>query len=168
MTDQPGPPVLRVSYALPAAANRPRQPKPERDGVPVIVLAITVFLYGIIIAWFAVALAGAGHGWCSPAFAAVAGIVLMPIYGISLGNFSPAARVGLRSIVVIGMVLADAFLILTTIDGERSIFEKIWTNYTNFVVFWLCLWSAWQVGVVIHVVLSCWAARGESRDPGPI
>jgi hypothetical protein len=85
--------------------------------------------------------AGGGHGWNSSLVSGLAGLVLLPAFGVAVGL--PGLRAGriLLWLVVPLALLADTQLTWLT-WGERYYFDKVWQRGAEAIVFWAILQQA--------------------------
>src|SRR5438105_3583903 len=97
------------------------------------------FFAALVIGFLTIELSGGGHGWNSALVSGVAGLVLLPAFGVALAlHGSPAGRV-LLWLVVPAMLVTDAVLAWMT-RGEWEYFEKVWQAGSFGVVLWALLW----------------------------
>jgi hypothetical protein len=83
------------------------------------------FVGALVIGFLTIELAAGGHGWNSDLTSGLAGLVLLPAFGVAVALHGlPAGRV-LLGLVVAGMLVTDAAVAWLT-WGEWYYFEKVW------------------------------------------
>jgi hypothetical protein len=109
-------------------------------------------LYALFLGMVTIGLSGGGHGWNSSLVSGLAGLVLLPAFGVAVAlSGLRGGRVLLGGVVLL-MLLADAWVAWLT-WGERYYFDKVWQRGAEAVVFWAVLWFAWQVAALALFVL---------------
>jgi hypothetical protein len=119
----------------------------------------------LVIGLLTIGLAGGGHGWNSSLVSGLAGLLLLPAFGVALALLGlPAGRV-LLWLVVPAMLVTDAALAWMT-WGERSYFEKVWQVGSVGVLLWAVSWFGWQVAALALLFLvRRTAGMGSSTAP---
>jgi hypothetical protein len=121
-------------------------------------LGLLGLLWAVVIGFLTIGLAGGGHGWNSSMVSGLAGLVLLPTFGVAVGlRALPAGRI-LLGLVVVGALLADAALGWMT-WGERYYFDKLWERGSAGVVLWAVCWFSWQIAAL---GLLAWTGRGST------
>lgn len=100
------------------------------------VAATTLFL--------GMAMTGAGHGWITPFWFSLFGLVLYP------ATFSRLARYAATSFEAnMGLCLFAVFLDYQLYDFTRSEGVRYFHLVGGMAYLWLVLWSLWQIAVVV-------------------
>jgi hypothetical protein len=120
------------------------------------------FFCAVVIGCLTIGLAGGGHGWNSALLSGLAGLLLLPAFGVAVAlRDLPAGRV-LLWLVVAFMLLTDAAVARMT-WGEWSYFRKVWEAGSPGVVLWAVLWFGWQVAALALLCLKGPGTAGVRR-----
>src|SRR3954451_7833636 len=79
----------------------------------------------VVIGLVTMELSGGGHGWNSALISGIAGLVLLPAFGVALALYDSSAGRIINTLVVVGMLATDA-AVATMTWQEGSYFEKVW------------------------------------------
>ena len=112
---------------------------------------------GVVLAFLAIGLAGAGHGWTSQRISAV-GLIAAPLAAAAwLRREEMWSRWLAGALLILGMTLDVAIVITTQLEGWQYPVEA-WRQVPLWVLAWLSLWVGWQAlaGVVL---VSCRVAQ---------
>jgi hypothetical protein len=103
-------------------------------------------LYGLLMAFLGAVLGGSGHGWLAPFFPSLAGIVLVPATGGLFGITNRTRRISLARILVLLMLLVDAFFVFVWIFEAKHPMEGwLWLFYLLFGVPWMAMYVVWHI-----------------------
>lgn len=105
-------------------------------------LAVLGALYGLVTAFFAVAMGGAGHGWAG-AYESVTALILVPVLGIALAYRDHDAGLILGLLLAVAMIVVDARIILSTVEGGA---DEVSRALRGVVSLWTPFWFGWQIG----------------------
>src|SRR5437016_1504914 len=121
-----------------------------------VAITLTVFglLYSVLIGILAIALAGGGHGWNSGIWSGL-GLFLLPAAGFAFGFLDKAFGRYLLSYAIIGMLLIDGWIMLTSYAEGLDYLRNILNSKEGFAtwIFWLGLWIGWQIAVLTGLII---------------
>jgi hypothetical protein len=109
-------------------------------------------LYALFLGVLTVSLAAGGHGWNSSLVSGLAGLVLLPAFGIAVALSGLRAGRILLWVVVALMLAVDAQVIWMT-RSEWFYFEKVRQRGAEAIILWAILWFGWQVAVLAVLLL---------------
>jgi len=107
-------------------------------------------------------LSGGGHGWNSALISGIAGLVLLPAFGVALALYDSSAGRIINTLVVVGMLATDA-AVATMTWQEGSYFEKVWQTGGAGILLWAVLWFGWQLAAISLLILGRLRPAGVSR-----
>jgi hypothetical protein len=121
---------------------------------------------GLIIAalgqFFALLLAGAGHGWTSPFWASIVFWVVYPLALLRRSQKRPA--IGVDVLLVLVAPLSDLYLVQQT---SREGFDYLWNmarlGAGPLIALWGVIWIGWQIIALITLAKSMSADRTSRR-----
>jgi hypothetical protein len=119
-----------------------RTPVPAR-GLIAVVAAVLGVSYALVIAWMAVGMSGAGHGWNSASITCL-GVFVIPsaavgiVYRRTSGGLAGAIATLLAGVVI------DLMLFSATWDEGTEYVARVWNAVPAVVILWLLMWSGWH------------------------
>lgn len=115
-----------------------------------ITLATAGIMYGLLMGFIGILLAGAGHGWVSGVWSGLAAFVLL-MFGIVLVYRDHTFGRVLVALVMAGMIGVDCLLIYMAWNEGSYYLLKLWTAPGGLLLWliWLSLWLVWQVAVLV-------------------
>jgi hypothetical protein len=127
-----------------------------------IAMGIVGLCFAGVIGFLTVELSGGGHGWNSALISGLAGLVLLPAFGVAFALRESRAGFVILALVVVGMLATDA-AVATTTWQESYYFEKVWQAGSAGIVLWAWLWFGWQVAAGAMLFLTGRRPAGASR-----
>jgi hypothetical protein len=110
------------------------------------------FLLWLASQFLGIVLAGAGHGWTEPFFAAIPLAVLYPLALTNVFGGKMATRHVTTGILAMAIGL-DAYL-AASLSAKPEYFLKAWAASPDFVATWLLLWTIWNIIAIASAVRS--------------
>jgi hypothetical protein len=105
-------------------------------------------LVGLFTNIAAIALAGAGHGWCSPISVSWIALIMGPLAGVAWRLRSPLFALALLAV----MAAADCILVMETFKEGTYYFLKSWQSMPEAVVTWAGMWLYGQVLIAAALI----------------
>lgn len=87
---------------------------------------------------------GGGHGWITPLWFSLAGLVLCPAAFLRFAEFD-VTRQSTNIALIITAIVLDALLVKLTLDEGLIYFHRV----GGMAYIWIALWSLWQVLAVM-------------------
>lgn len=105
-------------------------------------------LVGLFANFAAVALAGAGHGWCSPLSVSWIAVITGPLAGVAWARGNRLLALTL----LVFLLAADCLLVTMTFREGTRYFLKSWNHGDVTVVVWAGAWLYGQVFAVAALI----------------